>query len=139
MDLITMTINGEPYVAVPRSEYERLTGAKPEQRDDVDWARAELGRSLKRAREFVNLSQAELAKKLKRSQTLISRAESGDMKVSSRYVADVLRACGLPQTWPKPANDPGLLDHKEGLSTGTGSAKKSRQVPKELRRRAAAR
>lgn len=40
MDVITLTINGEPYVAVPRTEYERLTGKKGKVLDAAGWARA---------------------------------------------------------------------------------------------------
>ncbi len=103
--MIKLTINGREYIAVPVAEYERLqaTGGSSDGRDGVDWAREEMGRTLRQAREAGGLSQGELAKKLGKSQTLVSRAESGDMSVSEKYVADVLAACGLPKDWPASA------------------------------------
>jgi ribosome-binding protein aMBF1 (putative translation factor) len=100
VELITLTINGAKYVAVPEAEYDRLRASGKTAPDGVDWARAELGRTLRRAREEVGLSQAQLASKLRKSQTLISRAESGEISVSERYVTSVLKACGLPTDWP---------------------------------------
>jgi ribosome-binding protein aMBF1 (putative translation factor) len=102
MKRITLTIDGAKYIAVPVDEYDRMRGAKSnDSPDGVDWARAELGKTLRRAREMVGLSQGELAKKLGgKSQALVSRAESGDMSVGDEYVAAVLKACGLPKDWP---------------------------------------
>jgi ribosome-binding protein aMBF1 (putative translation factor) len=98
---ITMTIDGVEYVALPADEYRRLRGEAPSaQEDGVAWARAELGRTLRRAREEAELSQTALAKRLKKSQTLVARAELGEIQVSERYVKTVLKACRLPADWP---------------------------------------
>lgn len=97
---ITLTIDGAEYVAIPVEEYNALrSGAQAAQVDAIAWARMSTGESLRRAREAAGLSPAELAKRLRRSQALVSRAESGDISVSERYVASVLRACGLAQDW----------------------------------------
>lgn len=58
-----------------------------------------LGRSLRLAREKAGLTQAALAKNLRRSQSMVSSAETGTQRVEQRYVASVLRACGLPTDW----------------------------------------
>jgi ribosome-binding protein aMBF1 (putative translation factor) len=87
-------------VAVPEAEYARLLAGGGVAPDGADWARAELGRTLRRAREEAGLSQAQLATKLRKSQTLVSRAESGELSVSDRYVASVIKACKLPKDWP---------------------------------------
>lgn len=98
---ISMTVDGIEYVALPVSEYRRLRGEAPSaQEDGIGWARAQLGQTLRRAREEAGLSQAALAKRLKKSQTLVARAESGDVRVAERYVAAVLKACKLPADWP---------------------------------------
>ena len=97
---ITLTIDGRRYVAVPEDEYRRFRGQVPSaQEDGIAWARANVGASLRRARDEARLTQAELAQRLRKSQTLVSRAESGEVSVSERYVAAVLRACGLPKDW----------------------------------------
>ncbi len=103
---ITLTIDGTEYVAVPASEYRRLCGdcAPSAQQDGIAWARAELGRTLRAAREQAELTQAVLAKRLKRSQTLVARAELGELRVSERYVKAVLKACKLPADW-RPGQD----------------------------------
>lgn len=102
---ITMTIDGEEYIALPVAEYRRLRGEEPSaQQDGIAWARAQLGKTLRRAREEAGLSQAALAKRLKKSQTLVARAESGDVSVAERYVAAVLKACKLPADWPAKEN-----------------------------------
>jgi hypothetical protein len=37
---------------------------------------------------------------MRKSQPLISRAESGELAISERFAAAVLKACGLPANWP---------------------------------------
>jgi len=97
---ITLNIDGTPYIALPEAEYRRLVGKTPSaQEDGVAWARAKLSETLRRARETGGLTQEALAKKLGKSQVTISRAESGGMSVGERYVASVLKACGLPADW----------------------------------------
>jgi ribosome-binding protein aMBF1 (putative translation factor) len=123
MGLITMTINGARYVAIPVDEYDRLRGAKKDESagDGVDWLRAEMGATLRRARETAGLSQIELAKKLGKSQALVSRAEVGDLSISEKYVASVIKACGLPKNWP--AKETG----GERVGRDGGAAKRSRR------------
>jgi mRNA interferase RelE/StbE len=96
----TMTLDGRDYVLVPISEYRamQVAGIAPAV-DAIAHARASIGHTLRAAREAAGLTQAALAKRLRKSQPLIARAESGDMSVGERYVAAVLRACGLPETW----------------------------------------
>ena len=45
------------------------------------------------------LTQAELAKKLGVKQPIVSKAECGTGRVGERYIARVLKACGLPKDW----------------------------------------
>ena len=99
---ITMNIDGAEYVALPVAEYRRLRGEAPTaQQDGIAWARASLGKTLRRARDEAGLTQAALAKRLKKSQTLVARAELGEIRVSERYVKGVLKACRLPPNWPR--------------------------------------
>lgn len=70
-----------------------------EREDGVAWAHAEIARTLVRTREKAGLSQDELAERLKKSQALVSRAESGEVRVGEQYMAAVLKACGLPADW----------------------------------------
>lgn len=88
------------------------TSPKP---DGADWARAELGRSLRRARLKAGLSQADLARKVRRSESMIAGAEAGTLVVSERYVASVLRACGLPEDWPA-GDDENATEQRGALS-----------------------
>jgi ribosome-binding protein aMBF1 (putative translation factor) len=102
---IEIKIDGREYVAVPRAEYERLTGTtttSPAPEGSVEaigFARASLGAKLRKAREGAGLTQAQLAKKLRKTQPLVSGAESGSVRVGERYVAAVLKACRLPPDW----------------------------------------
>ena len=79
----------------------KLRGEAPSaQQDGIAWARASLGKTLRRARDEAGLTQTALAKRLKKSQTLIARVELGELRVSERYVKAVLKACRLPPDWP---------------------------------------
>lgn len=97
--IMNMTIDGADYVAIPKAEYLRLTGETDGAVDALSFGRSSLGRSLKAAREHAGLTQAELAKKLKKAQATVSGSESGKIQVSSKYVAKVLKVCGLPADW----------------------------------------
>ena len=66
------------------------------------FVRQTLGGNLRAAREHAKLTQAELAEKLGKSQTMISQAESGEARISERYVLTVLKACKLPADWTAP-------------------------------------
>lgn len=104
-DVQTIKLGKTEYVVLPRAEYlrlQRLAGVPAGSVDAIEYARASIGRTLKDARQHAGLTQAELAKALKKSQPMVSGAESGSISVSSRYVAAVLKACGLPEDWTGP-------------------------------------
>lgn len=96
-----LTLGEETYVILPKAEYLRLKAREPREDtvDAIEYARTSLGKTLRAAREHAGLTQVELAAKLTKSQTLVGRSESGQMSVGSRYVAAVLKACGLPKDW----------------------------------------
>jgi len=98
---ITLTIDGREYIAIPAAQYRREQGLVGD--DGIAWARAELGKTLRQAREHAGLTQGALAKRLKRSQSMVARAELGDLRISERYVKTVLKACKLPSDW-RPAD-----------------------------------
>ncbi len=102
-----ITLDGKEYVILPKAEYLRLrkgeAGAPAGSVGAVDavaHADEVIAANLKRAREAAGLTQAELAERLGKSQAMVSGAESGRVRVSARYVATVLAACGLPEAWP---------------------------------------
>jgi hypothetical protein len=96
-----LTLDGKIYVILPKAEYLRLRrgDTPPHTVDAIDFARQALGVDLRAARDAAELTQAELAKKMRKSQTMVSQAESGLVSVGERYVAAVLKACGLPKDW----------------------------------------
>jgi hypothetical protein len=101
----TIKLGKNEYVILPKNEYLRLrdiAGVPAGSVDAVEYARASIGATLKAAREHAGLTQAALAKALKKSQPMISGAESGNIRVSARYVAAVLKACRLPEDWVGP-------------------------------------
>jgi transcriptional regulator with XRE-family HTH domain len=59
----------------------------------------EIAERLRRARKKARLTQVQLAKRLGRSQTFVSQAETGVVRVGTRYVRLVLAACDLPRGW----------------------------------------
>ncbi len=99
MPTLNITIDGAEYIAIPRADYLRLSSEIDGAVDALTFGRASLGRSLKAARDHAGLTQAELAKKLKKAQATVSGSESGKIQVSSKYVAKVLKVCGLPEDW----------------------------------------
>lgn len=101
----TVVLNDSEYVILPKAEYLRLreaVGAPAGAVDAADFARGSLGRTLKSARQKAKLTQLALATLLKKSQPMVSGAENGTISVSDRYVASVLKACGLPKDWSGP-------------------------------------
>jgi ribosome-binding protein aMBF1 (putative translation factor) len=101
----TLNVDGKDYVVLPRAEYLKLVqgSAKPETLNDArSVVRAALGSNLRAARKVAGLTQSELAERLDISQAMVSAAEAGRQRVAERYVARVLKACGLPKDW-KPA------------------------------------
>jgi predicted transcriptional regulator len=98
---VTVTIDGMEYVAIPRTDYLNMAGdgALAGAVDAATFTRRTLGESLRAAREAARLTQAELAKRLQKTQPMVSGAESGSVRVGPRYVAAVLKACGLPKGW----------------------------------------
>ncbi len=99
MRTVAITIEGDEYVAVPKADYLRLVGKKADTVDALEYVLGALGRNLKAAREHAGLTQAQLAKKLGKAQTTVSGSESGKIRVSEKYVAKLLKVCGLPADW----------------------------------------
>lgn len=99
---------GCDYVMVPRAEYLRLVAREVTSSDGVSVAEAkalalrEMGRRVRLARTHVGLTQAELAKKLGCTQAMVSRAESGNVTVSSRFLDRVHKVCKLADDWLPP-------------------------------------
>jgi hypothetical protein len=96
-----LTLGGETYVILPKAEYLRLRGGEVPSGtvDAIDYARASIAADLRAAREQGGFTQVDLAEKLGKSQTLVARAESGKVSIGARYIAAVLKACGLPKDW----------------------------------------
>lgn len=101
MKMGTLIIGSEEYVVIPKADYLRLTAGDGAV-EALPFALGELGRSLKAAREHAGFTQAELAAKLKKSQATVSGSESGKIRVSEKYVAKLLKVCGLPADWKAP-------------------------------------
>jgi ribosome-binding protein aMBF1 (putative translation factor) len=98
----TIKFGKEEYVVIPKGEYirlQRLAGIPEGSVDALEYASTVIARTLKAAREAGGLTQVELAQKLGKSQPLIGGAENGTINVGERYVASVLKACGLPGDW----------------------------------------
>ena len=70
--------------------------------DALEYGQRSLCRTLRAAREAAGLTQAELAHKLGKAQPMVTGAETGAARVGERYVAAVLKACGLPPDWKAP-------------------------------------
>lgn len=95
-------LDGTEYVIVPRADYLKLresAGIPPRSVDAREYVRASLAASLRAARKQAKLTQADLAKRMGVSQPMVSGAEGGSVRVSERYVRNVLEACGLPEDW----------------------------------------
>jgi ribosome-binding protein aMBF1 (putative translation factor) len=100
-----VVLGGKEYVILPKADYLRLNKSRSAVRpgggvDALAHADATIGANLKRAREAAALTQEQLAERLGKSQAMVSGAESGRVRVSARYVASVVKACGLPEGWP---------------------------------------
>ena len=68
MRKVTLTIDGNDYVALPRADYLRLVGKADEETvDALEFTLASLGHDLRVARELAGLTQAELAKEAEES------------------------------------------------------------------------
>ena len=92
------------YVVLPKAEYLRLRKgeAPPGTVDALAYADEAIAQGLRQAREAGGLTQVELAAKLGKSQGMVSGAEGGRVRVGERYIASVLKACGLPKDWKAP-------------------------------------
>jgi len=62
-------------------------------------SRIRLGAELQRTREKAHLTAAELGQRIGRSAGVVSAVERGDIRVTTRDVASVLRACGRAELW----------------------------------------
>ena len=102
--IVELELDGKEYVIVPKADYLRLRrgDTPPNTVDAIEFARDSIAADLRAAREKSGLTQDELAVKLDKSQTLVSQAEAGKVSVGERYVAAVLKACGLPKDWKAP-------------------------------------
>jgi DNA-binding transcriptional regulator YiaG len=92
------------YVIIPRGEYLRLRGEAGEPTglplaDAKKAVIAEMSKRIRLARESANLTQAALAKRLGVTQAMVSRAESGNARISGAYMGRVMKACRLPPEW----------------------------------------
>jgi ribosome-binding protein aMBF1 (putative translation factor) len=98
-------LGGETYVILPKADYLRLrSGEIPAGTvDAIEYARGSIASDLRIAREHAGLTQVDLAAKLRKSQTMVARAEAGHVSIGERYIAAVLKACGLPKDWKSPA------------------------------------
>ena len=96
---LTLNIDGDEYIAVPKAEYLRLIKGEAPPVDALAYTLLALGRNLRAAREHAGLTQAELARKLRKAQSTVSGSESGRIRVSEAYVKRVLKVCGLPADW----------------------------------------
>jgi DNA-binding XRE family transcriptional regulator len=104
-DAQSIRIAGTEYVIVSKAEYldlRRAAGVPAGSVDAVDHAQTSIGRGLHAARTKAKLTQGELAKRLDVSQAMVSGAERGRVRIAERYVASVLKACGLPKDWKPP-------------------------------------
>ena len=99
MNTAIITIQGEEFVLIRKSEYDQLRGVPDGSVEAVPYAMISIGTSLRKARETACLTQVELARRMKRSQSFVSEAESGASRVGERYIKAVLKACGLPEEW----------------------------------------
>ena len=105
MSTNTIVIDGKPYVVIPQAEYDRLRGEIPAGSvDAIEYAQKSIAADLKLARETADLTQGELAKKLKVSQPMVSGVESARVRAPKGYVQALLKACGLPKDWKRPAS-----------------------------------
>jgi transcriptional regulator with XRE-family HTH domain len=134
---VTVTIDGQEYVAIPRADYLRMTGGSDlvGAADAVEYARASIARSLVQAREAGGLTQSELAKRLRVSQSMIANAEAGRTKVSERYMARVLKACRLAKGWAGPMTS--TADERAKLSANGRRRSEAPRGRQPTRRRTA--
>jgi len=103
MSVQVIEIEGVEYALLPRAEFERLTAAAKESGEQLtdaqEYTRRLIAHDLRRARAAAGLTQAELAERIGRSRSMVAGAEGGHQRVGERYVARVLKACGLPKDW----------------------------------------
>jgi len=97
MRRLTLRIEDEEYIVVPRAEYARLT-KQSDVPDDVRARRVALGRKLRAARGKAGLTQADLARRLRKTQATVSRIERGMIAISAAFAAKVLKACRARST-----------------------------------------
>ncbi|MGH2603818.1 MAG: helix-turn-helix domain-containing protein [Dehalococcoidia bacterium] len=107
MNVQVITVEGVEYAILPKAELDRLAagGADEGLVDALDYTRRLIAHDLLRAREAAGLTQRELAERVGVSRSMVAGAERGHQKVGARYVARVLKACGLPSNW-RPSDRP---------------------------------
>lgn len=118
---------------MPKAEYLKLRKGEvpPNTVDAIAYARDLLAADLLAAREHADLTQEQLAERLGKSQTMIARAEAGNVSVGERYVAAVLKACGLPKDWKPPTKSEKrrIEGAKKGLEKATRILERERARP----------
>lgn len=70
--------------------------------DAVSYTRGSLGKTMRAAREVAGLSVERLAQLLFVTTVSVLEVESGRRNIDERYVAQWLKACGLPKDWKRP-------------------------------------
>jgi ribosome-binding protein aMBF1 (putative translation factor) len=104
MSIAAIQLDGKEYVLLPKAEYLRLLRKAGPAAGSVDaepYMASGIATNLRKARRAAAMTQQELAARLGKSQAMVSSAERGTVRVGPRYVQAVLKACGLPKTWPK--------------------------------------
>jgi len=94
----SIRIGGIEFILVPatRAHVGGTVGGGPQRGVDIT------KRRLFEARRESGLTQAQLAERLGVSQSMVCQAESGQSRVSDRYVSRVVEACQLPPDWGLP-------------------------------------
>lgn len=64
-----------------------------------EYVRWSLGMNLFMARRVADVTQEELGRLVGVPRSIVSRAERGQVRVSTAYVKAVLRACRVPKDW----------------------------------------
>jgi transcriptional regulator with XRE-family HTH domain len=90
-----LRVGNRKFVLVPESEYRRwVKDTETPLRDAVDFAKAGIGRDLKRKREKAGLTQSQVAAKAGIRMETLSRLENGHGNPTVGTVRRILRALG---------------------------------------------
>lgn len=90
-----LRVGTRTFVLIPEREYERLLhGAETEATDAIEFARASIGRDLRRKRERTHLTQAQVAARAGIRLETLSRLENGHGNPTVATIRRILRALG---------------------------------------------